>query len=206
MIIELDFGTIKPSKKINRELNIVSIYKPIFGDLSSIGWNGKVLVKCPFHNDNTKSAGINPKDGFFHCFVCDVTYWNTWQFMQAYKEIDKEYATSVMRKYYAYKLNAEEQAERKRVENENRLKVQEQVKDLKARVMLKKAILAMYPTIRPGEISKWTWDGGEYLMHWDRPEGGCVVMDLNGELAGHQEDGIKYWQHRLNVENIKERV
>lgn len=30
------------------------------------------MINCPFHNDNKCSAGVNPYDGFFNCFACNL--------------------------------------------------------------------------------------------------------------------------------------
>lgn len=54
--------------------SISKIYQTLFfpnEDLSQINSDGKVQVVCPFHIDNRKSAGVNPVDGYFNCFVCD---------------------------------------------------------------------------------------------------------------------------------------
>lgn len=52
---------------------IRKIYSSIFPDIDLDNTNeqGKVQVYCPFHQDNKKSAGINPSDGFFNCFTCE---------------------------------------------------------------------------------------------------------------------------------------
>jgi hypothetical protein len=34
------------------------------------GWR---RMRCPFHGDGTPSAGVNPSDGVFNCFGCDVS-------------------------------------------------------------------------------------------------------------------------------------
>lgn len=65
------------------------IYSKIFENenLANVGYTGKVQVKCPFHDDSEASAGVNPKDGFFHCFTCSTTHKNIDEFLSAYHGI-----------------------------------------------------------------------------------------------------------------------
>lgn len=68
---------------------IIKIYSKIFKniDMGLKDHNGKVQVICPFHTDTKPSAGINPSDGFFHCFTCGITHNTLDKFLSAYYNI-----------------------------------------------------------------------------------------------------------------------
>ncbi len=57
----------------------------------------KLIVSCPFHNDNHPSAVVFPNG--FHCSSCGVWY-NYWDFIKAlYHVSDKEKIAAIARKY-----------------------------------------------------------------------------------------------------------
>lgn len=92
---------------MNYDVNsIYKILEKIFNgvDLNNVNDNGYVQVICPFHNDNTASAGLNPIDGFFQCFTCGDKF----QFEQLLAKYFKQNNSAQLNKVVKAILNNDE--------------------------------------------------------------------------------------------------
>jgi hypothetical protein len=54
-------------------MDYLGLYKQYI-ELGSLKSDGFTSCKCPFHPDTNKSAGVNLKNGVFHCFPCSISY------------------------------------------------------------------------------------------------------------------------------------
>lgn len=67
---------------------VIDFLNKVFPSTDFLNTNdrGYVMVKCPFHLDDRESAGINPIDGFFKCFACEVELQGN-QFIKKYLKL-----------------------------------------------------------------------------------------------------------------------
>lgn len=77
---------------------VLKFWQKIYPDVDFTNTNDKgyVLVNCKLHEDNKASAYINPLDGFYGCFACNINCQFTDFLGRYYKNNDKKFIDKII--------------------------------------------------------------------------------------------------------------